>query len=186
MNKKVFWSKAIWPNDNIAEITCMGGWSMRGYANGFLEIASIASEKAIENKCAIDTIMPAILYNIRHSVELFLKFVLFEISEKSGHKITAEDHRIKDTFNKYKDLIRMFLETEHYMVAFSHEKWLNDFEGIINHVDAFDSDGQKTRYPTDKKGKPNLGGKAIVSTSDVYCLIEYIQSYYDEYNSRGT
>lgn len=186
MNKNHFWSKAIWPNDNIAEIACMGGWSMCSYANGFLEIASIASEKAIKNECAIDNIMPAILYTIRHSVELFLKFVLFEISEKSGHKITAEDHRIKVTFNKHKDLISMYLETEHLTVPFSHKEWLSGFEGIINFVDAFDSDGQKTRYPTDKKGKPNLGGKAIVSTSDVYCLIKYIQSYYDEYNSRGT
>lgn len=77
--------KGYLPNDNIAEITTyMGSHSLQSFAKGFLEIASIASEKAIENNCCIDLVMPAILYNIRHSVELFLKFVLSEIPEDSN------------------------------------------------------------------------------------------------------
>jgi hypothetical protein len=182
MNKNNFWSKSIWPNDKIAKITTyMGNYSMCGYAYGFLEIASIASEKTIENKCAIDIIMPAILYNIRHSVELFLKFILSGIPDESGNKIIETNHNIKNIFNKYKKQIMMFLECERYYVSFSPEEWLKEFESIVNWVDAFDSDGQTMRYPTNTKGKPNLGGEAIVSTSDVFCLIKYIQSYFDEY-----
>jgi hypothetical protein len=185
MKKHDFWSQSIWPNDNIAVITTyMGSISMRGYANGFLEMASIASKKAVENKCAIDIVMPAILYNIRHSVELFLKYVLSEIPDESGKGIVIEGHRIKDIFKKYKETIRIFLEFEFHTVPFQYKEWLNAFEGIVNTVDAFDSDGQTTRYPTDNKGKPNLYGEALVSTSDVLCLIEYIKSYFDEYNNR--
>ena len=182
MNRKKFWSESIWPNDNLAEITTyMGSYSMRGYANGFLEIASIASEKAIENNCAIDTIMPAILYNIRHSVELFLKSVLSEIPDGSGKKIAAEGHQLKVIFNKYKNEIMMFLECEYDSSHFSYKEWLTEFEHIVDMIDAFDSDGQTMRYPTDKKGNPNLGGTAIVSTGKVMRLIEYIRSCFDEY-----
>lgn len=164
----------------------MGSHSLRGYANGFLEIASIASVKTIDNKCAIDTIMPAILYNIRHSVELFLKSVLSEIGEGTDSEIIATGHEVKTIFSEYKKQIETLLEYEYNTVSFSYKEWLAGFESIINLVDIFDGDGQTMRYPTDRKGKPNLEGKARVSTNDVLCLIKYIQSYYDEYNNRGT
>ncbi len=186
-NKKEFWSKAIWPNDNIAEITCMGNHSLRDYANGFLEIASIASDKAIKNECSIDTLMPAILYNIRHSVELFLKYVLYEISKKTGQNIVSmTGHRIKNMFNDHKECMMLFFETEGLTVPFQYKEWIIGFEGIINFVDAYDSDGQTIRFPTNSKGKPNLRGNSIVSTNDVYCFIQYIQSYFDEYDCRGS
>ncbi len=183
--KDNFWSKSIWANDNLAEITTyMGSCSLRGYADGFLEIAAIASGKAIENKCTIDTIMPAILYNIRHSVELFLKFMLSEIPDGVGKKIIVEGHQVKTIFNDYKNQIMTFLECEYYSSTFSYREWLKGFESIVDMIDAFDSDGQTTRYPTDPKGKPNLGGKAVVSTNDVLCLIEHIQGYYDKYDHK--
>ena len=186
MSKNEFWSKEIWPNDNIAEITTyMGSCSLSGFADGFLEISEIAIEKACTNQCSIDTAMPAILYNIRHSVELFLKYLLSEIPNDSGEGIIATGHDIKGIFADHKDSILCYLEYEYLPAPFLYNDWLKAFEGIINFVAEFDPDGQSMRYPTDRKGSPNLGGKALVSTNDVFCLIKYIRSYYDEYYDRG-
>jgi hypothetical protein len=186
MSTNQFWSKEIWPNDNIAEITTyMGSYSLSGFADGFLEISEIAIEKARLNQCSIDTVMPAILYNIRHSVELFLKYMLSEIPDGSGGTIIASGHDIKGIFANHKDDIQCYLEHECLASPFSFNDWLKAFEEIINFVDAFDPDGQSMRYPADRKGNPNLGGKALVSTNDVFCLIKYIRSYFDEYYDRG-
>jgi hypothetical protein len=124
--------------------------------------------------------MPAILYNIRHSVELFLKSILSEFG------ITAKGHEIKVIFDEHKIDIESHLSNEYLPRPFACLEWLNALEKIILIVDAFDPDGQTVRYPSNPSGKPNLNGKGSVSASDVFCLIEYIKSYYDEYRDRTT
>ena len=182
-NENSLWSTSIWPNDNIAEITTyMGSCSLQGYAKGFLEIASIAIEKTIENNSCLDLVMPAILYNIRHSLELFLKFVLSEILKGFNDNTIVEGHKIKDIFDKYEDQIKLYFECN--SSHFSYREWLNKFKIIVNKVNAFDPDGQTMRYPTTKIGVPNLSGKVIVSGNYVLCLTKYIQSCYDDYSER--
>ena len=185
MKKNEFWSKEIWPKDNIAEIsTYMGSCSLFGYADGFLEISEIAIERATENTCSIDTIMPSILYNLRHSVELFTKAIISEIPDGNGGHIVGKGHSIKKLFLKHKDVILIFLECE--CIHFQYKKWINEFEAIIDVVDFFDPDGQSMRYPADIKGNANLGGKALVSTNDIYCLIKHVRCYFDEYRDKDT
>lgn len=177
--KKTFWSQEIWPDDTIAEIaTNLGYDSLFGYADGFLEIAQIAITEVCAKRRPPDLITPAILYNIRHSVELFLKSILFEFG------ITATGHKIIEIFDEHKVEIERHLSHECLANPFDYREWTKEFEAIIRFIAAADKDGQTLRYPTNRAGIPNLGGKANVSTSDVFCLIEYIKSYYDEYRNR--
>lgn len=145
-----FWSLEIWQNDNIAEIaTYMGSHSFSEYAYGFLELAKVGAEKACSNQCSIDSMMPAILYNIRHSVELFLKSIILEANKDS--KYDAGSHFLKKIWANHKIDISLYMEYEPRTIPFPHQEWISSFEGIVNFVDAFDSDGQSMRYPTNRK-----------------------------------
>jgi len=180
MNKN-FWSLDVWSNDTIAVVnTNLGSASLSEYAEGFLETARIVITEMVEKRCSPDLVMPAVLYNIRHSVELFLKSILAEAG------ISVTNHILKVTFDKHRNDLLNYFENEVLARPFAYAEWLKAFEGIITFVDEFDKDGQTLRYPTNRAGIPNLGGKANVSTSDVFCRIEYIKSYYDEYRDRTT
>ncbi len=187
MKMNPFWSLEIWPDDNIAEIaTGLGSASLLNYSVGFLEVAEVACARARLGASPADIVMPAILYNICHSVELFLKHILCEIEEIHRTDVRRTGHKISSLFNKHRDLIENYLEAEGLTTAFPYRRWLTEFGELVDFVGAFDWDGQTARYPADLKDAPNWNGKALVSTSDVCCLIEYIKGYYDEFRYRDT
>ncbi|MEK6701938.1 MAG: hypothetical protein AABZ53_06730 [Planctomycetota bacterium] len=165
-------------DDQIAEVTThQGSMSLRIHAMGFLEIASVAARAALEHRTAIDAITPAIIYAIRHAAELFLKAIIQEVEET--HRATAQMNKkgvLEDAETGHHWLRRLCSEHQGLIVEvldfeashgehtnFDRRSWLADFGEIIDQIQRLDPDGQTLRYPTDRQGKPNLGGKMIAS-----------------------
>lgn len=176
------------PSDFIAEVhTYMGEASLHLYAMGFLELAEIAVDRAVQNRCSIDAVMPAVLYSVRHSVELFLKHVILhlEIEDKNGKKANPKGHKLFELYKEYQGEIALYLEKDPQRTAFGYRGWMVRFEEIVKAVDEIDSDGQTLRYPANTAGQPNLDCKFSVSTTNLKKCIAQIRKTFEEFNERN-
>ncbi len=176
-------------DDQLAVVTTyQGSMSLRIHAMGFLEIAAIATRAAIENKTAIDSITPSIIYAIRHSVELFVKYLITDLAETYPEHVKKPEnsHKLSKLIDDAKASIVLVLdyEAEHNEhLGFDYCEWLADLEGIVEQVNIIDPDGQTSRYPTNRKGNPNWTGEIMVSVEQLMrfvrhtsaCFMSYIQ-----------
>ncbi|MBX3363763.1 MAG: hypothetical protein KF866_03260 [Phycisphaeraceae bacterium] len=194
-------SQPIDPNDQITEVTTyQGSMSLRIHAMGFVELAAVAARAVLEHRTAIDAIAPSIIYAIRHGVELFLKAMITEVTET--HRVTAQapnrkgvmadaeigHHWLQRLWSEHQGLIVEVLDYEaaHGEHAnFDRRAWLAHFGEIIDQLHQVDPDGQTLRYPTNRDGVPNLGGKMLVS---VTCLERFAQATiecFSRFDERG-
>jgi len=171
-------------SDFIAEVpTYMGAASLRLFAMGFLEMAEISSERAVQNKCSIDAVIPATLYALRHSVELFLKYAVYDL------RVVEEDqsvsgHPVGDIFATHKPMLEIALECEPDS-GFGWRDWLRRFESLVQAVHEIDPNGQAIRYPADIKLVPNQGGGYTLSTKHLESCLASVRSLYHEYDERN-
>lgn len=188
-------------NDQIAEVTTyQGSTSLRIHAMGFLEIASVAARAALEGRTAIDAIAPSIIYAIRHATELFLKSIIAEVKET--HRMTAQavDKKgvMADAKIGHHEVLRLWSEHERLIVDvlnyeaahdehanFDRLAWLADFTEIINQIHQVDPDGQTLRYPTDRDGAPNLGGKMVVSVGHLERFAQHATKCFSRFRDRA-
>jgi hypothetical protein len=193
--------EAVTREDQIAEVTTyQGSLSLCIHAMGFLELSSIAARATLENKAAIDAITPSIIYGIRHATELFLKHIIEEISEK--HRLVAQvpnkkgvitaartdHHWVEQLWREHRSTIVEVLEYEADLgehANFDRRAWLAEFDEIINQVHRVDPDGQSLRYPADKSGAPNLGGKMMVSVAQLEQFACHATECFIRFTERG-
>lgn len=195
-------SQPIYPNDQIAEVTTyQGSMSLRIHAMGFLEIASVAARAALEGRTAIDAITPSIIYAIRHAAELFLKGIVAEVKETYGvtaivpnkHGVMGEAktggiHSFQKLWGMHRSTIVEVLDYEASHGKhpnFDHRRWLADFAEIIDQIHRVDPDGQTLRYPTDRQGTPNLGGKMLVSVGQLECFARHTTDCFARFRDRS-
>lgn len=195
-------SQPIGPNDQIAEVTTyQGSMSLRIHAMGFLEIASVAARAALEHRTAIDAITPSIIYAIRHAAELFLKGIVAEVKET--HRVTAMVpnkqgvmgeaktggvHSLQELWSVHRSTIVEALDYEAgngEHPNFDRRTWLADFAEIIDQIHRVDPDGQTLRYPTDRQGAPNLGGKMIVSVGHLERFAQRATECFSQFRDRA-
>ncbi|NYA43155.1 hypothetical protein HZI31_07545 [Serratia fonticola] len=76
------------------------------YAHGYLEAAIILSEKVINERFLVDTLIYPICFNFRHSIELYLKAFLDEVNALAKIKEVNLESEIKKFYldKKIKDV----------------------------------------------------------------------------------
>jgi hypothetical protein len=176
-------NNAVGNDDTVAVVTTyQGSLSLRIHAVGFLEIAGIG----LRNAVVIDAVLPSILYAIRHATELFLKYVIFELSETHEHgKTCPGGHGLTKLFSDHKAMIEHALEIEAAQTAFHYREWIQEFEAIISEVDGVDPDGQTLRYPIDRKGSANLDGTIHVSLRQVEIFARHAEACFTKFSMRN-
>lgn len=171
-------------SDFVAEVsTYMGASSLHLFAMGFLEMAEISSERAVQNRCSIDAVIPATLYSLRHSVELLLKYVVYDLHVvEEGASVSG--HPVGDIFATHRSMLETALECEADS-GFGWRDWLRWFESVVQGVHHIDPNGQAIRYPDDVKLVPNQGGGYTLSTKHLQSCLETVRSLYHEYDERN-
>lgn len=170
-------------SDFVAEVpTYMGAESFHLFAIGFLEMAEIAAERAVQNRCSIDAVIPAILYSLRHSVELFFKYLIYDLRIVVRHK-SVTGHKILEDFETYRASISLALEVEPE-TGFAWRGWLVRFDSLIRAAHDLDPDGQAIRYPSNTKLVPNQGGGYAISTKRLSSCLAEMRQIYQDYDQR--
>lgn len=165
--------------------TYMGDVSLHLFSRGFLELAEMSVDTALSKGCSIDAVVPAVLYSYRHSVELFLKYIIYDLKIISETE-PLQGHMVLSIFNKHKPDIECAFEYELACGVFDWTKWVKDFSEIIEAVHEFDPDGQMIRYPADKKLTPNLNGKYQTSFRNLENCFAITRAVYDRYDERNS
>mgnify|MGYP001258225340 CR=1 FL=1 len=163
--------------------TYMGSASLHLFAMGFLEVAEISTERAVENRCSIDAVIPATLSLFRHSVELFLKYLLYDLRVVDAGT-PVEGHRVLDVFEQHRSQVALALECERAS-GFDRREWLDRFESLIRGVHEMDPDGQSIRYPSSLNMAPNHGGGYAISTKHLARCIAEAREVFGRYGERN-
>ncbi len=181
---KIITASPVDDSDFIAEVaTYMGDASLHLFAMGFLEMAEISTERAVQNQCSIDAVIPATLYSLRHSVELFLKYVLYDLRVvDEGAPIGGHD--VRALFARHKQTVTIALQCEPE-TGFHWRDWVSRFESLMESVHELDPDGQAVRYPSTKNLVPNQGGGYSISTKHLAVCLSRVRSIYHEYDERN-
>ena len=130
----------------------------RTYSEGYLEAAGKLLADIIDNNNlgGRDTLVHPILYAVRHSIELAIKYANSYLIDKnlytkigplSGHSLSDLHKR----FNKASELDRRLAAS------------IDGLAEFVSVLDAVDPGGQDFRYPIDKHDKQTLAGKRIVN-----------------------
>lgn len=181
---KIITDTQIDASDFVAEVpTYMGDASLHLFAMGFLEIAEISAESAVRNKCSIDAVIPATLYSFRQSVELFLKYVLYDLRVVED-STPLNGHKLSHIFEEHKSMLTTALECEPAS-GFHWREWLSRFASLVNAVDELDPDGQAIRYPSNTALEPNQGGGYLISTKHLAYSLATVRLLYQEYDERN-
>lgn len=145
-DSKVFAHFAWEGTDNFAFYTI---------SDGYWESAKILCQKMKEESRdfkIVDSLIYPMFFNYRHSIELFLKVLYFNLGDSdstSRQKFLAFGHDLK----KLWDVLRPFLDKgkEHVGVSVN----LNAIEHYIYSINSFDANSMIMRYPIDKKLNAN-------------------------------
>lgn len=181
---KIITASPIDDSDFIADVaTYMGDVSLHVFAMGFLEMAEIATELAVKNRCSIDAVIPATLYSLRHSVELFLKYVLYDL-RVVNEKDPIFGHDVKALFAKHREAITIALECEPE-TGFHWRDWMSRFESLLESVHELDPDGQSVRYPSAGDLVANQGGGYSISTKHLASCLSGVRAIFHEYDERN-
>lgn len=151
----------LWTTDPFFEQKFAPEWNAligdqgdaENYVDGYIE-ASLELTEAVLIKRQFakrDTLILPILYNIRHGVELTLKFVVIALSNM-GVSITprppdhniAEDYRLLVATNVGDELLK---------------QRIIELDPFVRSLAAIDDDGQMLRYAETQDGKPSLPGR---------------------------
>ena len=171
-------------SDLIAEVpTYMGEASIRLFAFGFLEMAEHSAGLAGNNTCSIDAVVPAILYNIRHSVELFLKYILYDLKAATDSDAIL-GHSVKRLYDDHIDTLEIALGCEPDS-GFHHNEWLTRLQAVVYAIHEVDPDGQSLRYPANGNLIANHGGGYRVSIYHIKRCIEEIKAVYSDFDLRS-
>lgn len=181
---KLIHANPVDDSDFVAEVsTYMGASSLHLFAMGFLELAEISSQQATRNQCSIDAVIPAVLYSMRHSVELFIKYLVCDLRvTPNGWPVPG--HRVKDLFAAHKPMLETALECERTS-GFNWRDWLSRFESVVHAVHEIDPNGQAIRYPTDLQLVAHQGGGYKVSTKHLASCLAIVRLLFHEYDERN-
>lgn len=132
-----------------------GAFSFLTISDGYWEAAKVILQTMESNHhdfSVVDTLVYPFFFNYRHSVETFLKYMYFNIGEKTEEArkdILNQGHSLKQLWNK----IRPILIKGRKHVGCTVD--IDAIEHYIIEINDYDSNSMFMRYPIDKELIPN-------------------------------
>lgn len=128
------------------------------YVDGYLEAAKILADAVIDQNLRgkLDTLALPILYNVRHGLELALKFALGKLVslELAAPRPGAADHDIGAYWQHLQ---------EQGIADRAARNLIDDIRPFVESLARIDNDGQELRYFENRRGERSLGDLAIVN-----------------------
>lgn len=164
-------------SDPFFEVIHDGEWnacigvqgSETNYVEGYLQAARILSDTLIEKELmgSRDTLVMPILYNVRHGLELALKYAVDRLSGIGLIPVRegTADHHILSYWRHLNDADvpdRQFREL------------LASIEPFVRSLSRVDADGQELRYFTRQDGMRSLEDLAVVNLPHVRDSVEHL------------
>lgn len=135
-----------------------GQHDFRTYSEGYLEAADKLLTDIIENGNlgGRDTLVHPILYSIRHSIELAIKYMSSYLSSEIKYEKLGSltGHSLNDLYKKFSTARKLDRRLA---------KAIADLEEPVDALHSVDPDGQDFRYPVDSDNNQTLNGKRIVN-----------------------
>lgn len=161
--------------------------SLETHALGFIDLAAVGARHSRLDDCAA----PAIMYCIRHAVELFIKHAYQEL--RDAHNLPPQELVGHELVKRWHQIIRPLVlaaldqESENGGHAnFSRSTWLAAIDDIVKQIDAVDPDGQTTRYPRDTTGNAHMGveGTLDLNFSQLERFSIYVNDVFTQFRCR--
>lgn len=149
-NNGPFWANACVGNNGYPGI--------HTYARGYASAANLLLEKVIENEGKdfyVDTYVYPICFNMRHSVELYLKSAALKITSLyKNRKINISSFDLKGSH----DISNIWEYIKNHAIKFDKrlEKNINELDQYIIDIAEIDATGQVFRYPFDTENIKHL------------------------------
>jgi hypothetical protein len=125
-----------------------GPYDLYDYAKGYFDATKTLLAHVQDEGNLIDLIVYPICFDFRHAIELYLKYVIKDLSKAkgTGHRFKSGGHTLTKNWLAAKSLLK-HIETK--------EEDVDYFEKVINcEVDT--TNGQTFRYPESIKGVKHL------------------------------
>jgi len=167
--------------DMLAAVGNNGGkYGLFDYAHGYFaatELLLAAARQQGEN-VAIDTLVYPVCYNFRHSVELFIKYLIDELGKASpaGQSAFKFDHDLEHNWKTARTAIEgcSWLSIHAQEMAF--------VEKTIQEIMEIDANGQIFRYPDSKKNPQHLKEWSIISLEVVERRVKMLYAVLREWH----
>jgi len=198
------------PNDPIAATVGTNGYhTISDYADGFFEGAEFIiyecctrlnnrkniSSQSIRKNITEDIIVYPVCFNIRHSIELYLKEIIeniFDIYEAKGLNLFRVKEIEHHDINKLWEVLR----NAHFSnwnanlgipreIIFDNEfdEYINFLDKYITNWGALDPTGQTFRYPFSNESKRHLEDRGVISVYSLFLKSEEFHKKLKEFRN---
>lgn len=145
------------------------------YAKGYIEAGLALSEFILRDELhgERDTLIMPILYNARHSVELYLKLAIDEFSRV--RIVTARpplNHNIASQFAFLRNVEQRDLKLRII---------LDDLDPFIHSLNKVDKNGEAFRYFSDKDGEQTIGDHSLANIEVINVSLKKLKEILEEF-----
>jgi hypothetical protein len=177
-----------------------GNPSIEYYANGYFEaveliINDICRTLRNGNRVSEDTLVYPICFNIRHSIELYLKSIIYNIMEIYKHR--GESINAKTNMHDLSLLWQMILKcsfinynkennkeiSRRMVLDYKTDEYISSIDKYISEWSNIDPTGQTFRYPTDIESNKHLVEVSSIQVLNLFKNSKSIHEILKEFNS---
>jgi hypothetical protein len=170
-NEKLLRSDVDWQHN--ACVDCYTP-KLGSYATKFKVAADVLVREAAAGDAVLDQMVIPIVFLYRQYIELSLKEIIVFGREVvgTGKGYPMNSHDLKDLWKEGLSLL-----TSHYGAVIPPEA--GNVTSCIEDIHAHDPKSFSFRYPTDKRGKPNLAGIQHLNIRNLYETMDRLASFLD-------
>lgn len=131
-----------------------------------------AFEILYKSDTPVDVIALPLLYNLRHYVELILKYNIQYLYDFSGSKrvLKKVNHKLMPLLDLFKDYWR--LVKRRYNIQVNDTDLMSDLEELIKKIDKIDENAMSFRYSHDRKDAKLFEWQDKIDVYELYSLYE--------------
>lgn len=163
------------PNTSFNSCVGENGLLSSSYLDGYKESVKVIYEKIIEDTHNLDTLIYPMLFCARHSIELFLKNSIIDISEiKTSIDFSKlfNTHDLENLWNTYKEYSLKYFDFRFHSLVNKQQELISDYFEI-------DATGQTFRYQYTKENKIHLEKFPHINIKNFYSRYQKLSELID-------
>lgn len=170
-----------WANACVGNNGNAGYWE---YASGFSKASNLMLKSVVEegDPVDLDTFIYPICFNMRHSIELRIKYSIVALREIAFHK---KNKTVFFDLDKSHDIgvIWKFFKENSVKLDGRYHSLTDELDGFLCDLSKVDSTGQVFRYPYSNEKQKHLTEISIINLINLKEGFRYIEEKFDELNN---